>query len=43
MYKVDSKDKQEAEISIDLKAFLALDVAVADTSAAPYTIQDVAA
>ena len=42
-WKVDSKDKQEAEIDLDLKAVLSLDAAVTDTGTAPFQILDVAA
>jgi hypothetical protein len=42
-YKVDGKDKSEAEITIDLKAFLSLADAVTNTSLCPYRLHDVAA
>jgi hypothetical protein len=42
-YKVDGKDKSEAEITIDLKAFLSLSDAVTNTSLCPYRIHNVAA
>ena len=42
-YKVDSKDKQEAEITIDLKGYLSMADAVVDSSKCPYTLLDVAA
>jgi hypothetical protein len=42
-WSIDSKDKSEAKVKLDLKAILDLDAAVADTGAAPYTILDVAA
>ena len=42
-YKVDGKDKSEAEITIDLKAFLSLADAVTNTSLCPYRLHNVAA
>ena len=42
-YKVDGKDKQEAEITVDLKAFLSLADAVTNTSLCPYRLHNVAA
>ena len=42
-YKIDGKDKTEAEITIDLKAFLSLADAVTNTSLCPYRLYNVAA
>jgi hypothetical protein len=42
-YKIDGKDKSEAEITIDLKAFLSLADAVTDTSLCPYKLHNVPA
>lgn len=42
-WKADGKDKSEAEIAIDLKAFLPLADAVINTSKCPYRLYDVAA
>jgi hypothetical protein len=42
-YKVDSKDKQEAEITVDLRAYLSLTDGVTNSSLAPYSIHDIAA
>jgi hypothetical protein len=42
-YKVDSKDKQEAEIAVDIVACLPLADAVTDTGKAPYTLRDIPA
>jgi hypothetical protein len=41
-WKIDGKDKSEAEIAIDLKAYLPLASAVTNTSLCPYVIHDVA-
>jgi hypothetical protein len=40
---IDSKDKAEAKIKIDLKAFLDYDTAVTNVSACPYSLRDIAA
>jgi hypothetical protein len=40
---IDSKDKAEAKVKIDLKAYLDYDDAVADTGACPYRLIDVPA
>ena len=42
-WKIDGKDKQEAEITIDIKAFLSLADAVTNTSLCPYRLYNVAA
>jgi hypothetical protein len=42
-YDVDSKDKAESKVKIDLKAYLSLSDAVTDTGLCPYRIHDVAA
>ena len=42
-WKIDGKDKSEAEIAIVLKAYLSLDDAVTNTSLCPYRLHNVAA
>jgi hypothetical protein len=42
-WKIDGKDKSEAEIAVDIKAFLSLADAVTNTSLCPYRLHDVAA